>query len=128
MNNHYNLPWVEATQSKRFPHHPEGMPDDEFNKIFPESLDVFYSPLADTEAMWSGKTELPKVGDKVHINMNGLGDGTVESYFIESEWLGVTVRLDKQPDWHKKQRPNNPIAMVFGLEISVSNPALVGDK
>jgi hypothetical protein len=47
----------------------------------------------------------------------GLGMGTVESYFIESEWLGVTVRLDHQPEWHKKQRPNNPIAMVFGLEI-----------
>ncbi len=123
MSNHYNLPWVELTPLKRFPTRPESMALDEFKKQFPEPLDIYYSPLADTAGMWSAKT-LPAIGDRVHVLINGLGMGAVESYFIESEWLGVTVRLDHQPEWHKKQRPNNPIAMVFGLEIQ----QLTGEK
>jgi len=116
MANHYNLPWVELTPLKRFPNRPEGMALYEFKKMFPEPLGIYYSPLADADGMWSAKT-LPAIGDKVDVLINGLGMGTVESYFIENEWLGVTVRLDHQPEWHKKQRPNNPIAMVFGFEI-----------
>lgn len=118
MSNHYNLPWVEITPLKRFPDRPEAMALDEFKKLFPEPLDIYYSPLAVASGMWSAKT-LPAIGDKVNVLINGLGMGTVESYFIENEWLGVTVRLDHQPEWHKKQRPNNPIAMVFGLEIAM---------
>lgn len=69
--------------------------------------------------MWSG-TFLPAIGDRVFVNMNGLGFGRVVSYFTEHGWLGVTVRLEKDPDWHVKQCRGSKwagCALVFGAEI-----------
>jgi len=117
---HYNLAFVENTTAKQYPNRPDGMSMEEFLKYWPEPLPVFYQPMVDVEALWGGKWALPAIGDRVHIVMNGLGNGTVESYFIEGDkdhWLGVTVRLDKQPEWHRKQNGNRPIALVFGTEI-----------
>ena len=69
------------------------------------------------EGRWSGKKLPPAIGDRVTINFNGLGPGTVESYFIEDRWLGVKVKLDKQPEWHRKQNPGRDFALVFGREL-----------
>ncbi len=74
--------------------------------------------LADVPAVWSGKTEPPAIGAKVRINFNQLGSGVVESYFTEHGWLGVRIRLDKQPEWHRKQNgTNRNYALVFGIEL-----------
>jgi len=68
--------------------------------------------------LWSGKNPVPPaIGERVTINFNGLGPGTVESYFIEDRWLGVKVKLDKQPEWHRKQNPGRDFALVFGREL-----------
>lgn len=69
---------------------------------------------------WSGKEPPPKIGDKVRINMNNLGDGIVLDYFHESDYLGVRVLLDNVPGWKKEQQPDNPTAMVFGIELANS--------
>jgi hypothetical protein len=71
-----------------------------------------------TEGKWSGKAELPDLGTKIKINFNGLGEGVVHSYFVEHGFIGVRVKLDKQPDWHKNQE-QPPYALVFGAEIEV---------
>lgn len=67
---------------------------------------------------WSGKEQPPKQGERVRINFNGLGDGEVVNHFVEGGWLGVRVRLDKEPDWRKKQSAAGRPAMVFGSEIT----------
>ncbi len=118
MSGHYNLAFAEDTQSKRFPRKAQGMSEEEYHKMFPDPFKVYYAPSVDAEGLWSGKSPLPRIGERVHINFNELGNGTVESYFIEDEWIGVTVRLDRQPEWHRRQNGNRPIALVFGLEIS----------
>lgn len=75
------------------------------------------------EGKWSGNLIPPVKGSRVKINFNELGEGEVLSYFTESEWLGMRVRLDKRPDWLVKQDkdagrdPDRP-SMVFGSEIT----------
>ena len=68
---------------------------------------------------WSGKTVPPTQGARVKINFNGLGEGEVINYFSEDGWLGIRVRLDKEPAWRKKQSAAGKPAMVFGAEITV---------
>lgn len=68
---------------------------------------------------WSNsQSEPPKIGSRVKVNFNGFGAGEVSHYFIENGWLGVYVRLDKQPDWHKKQNGAAKLVMVFGAELT----------
>jgi hypothetical protein len=75
-----------------------------------------------THVLWSGKNPAPPpIGTPVEINFNGLGTGTVDSYFIEHGFLGVKVRLDNPPAWHVKQNKNRTAhqgcALVFGIEL-----------
>jgi hypothetical protein len=67
------------------------------------------------EGEWSGTFD-PEIGNRVEINFNGFGTGMIVSYFCECGYLGVRVKLDKQPDWHVKQG-QPPYALVFGAEI-----------
>jgi hypothetical protein len=114
---HYCLKVVEPTGIKRKPSQG-GQSDEGFNKMFPNPFDVYSATSVNHEALWSNKKPLPSIGEKVTINFNGLGTGTVDSYFMEGEWLGIAVRLDNEPDWHKKACPDFPYAMVFGAEIA----------
>jgi hypothetical protein len=71
---------------------------------------------------WSGDYPIPEIGRKVKINFNELGTGSVQSYFTEYGYLGIEVRLDKEPKWKKVQHKGTPregIALVFGAEITV---------
>ena len=70
--------------------------------------------------LWSGRFPVPAIGEKVAINFNQLGSGVVESYLTEYGWLGVCVRLDDAPDWHRRQTAGTKHAgraMVFGAEL-----------
>lgn len=69
---------------------------------------------------WSGKQPPPAIGDRVVVNFNGFGPATVLDYFVEAGWLGVEVKLDKQPEWHRKQNGRQTCIKVFGLEIDPS--------
>jgi len=64
---------------------------------------------------WSNTFD-PNIGDRVEITFNGFGAGSVVSYFCEHGCRGVRVKLDKQPEWHRKQG-QPPYALVFGAEI-----------
>lgn len=68
-----------------------------------------------THKKWSGNFT-PELGQRVKINMNGLGPGSIVSFFWEHDYAGVKVKLDTQPDWHKKQG-QPPYALVFGVEV-----------
>ena len=67
--------------------------------------------------LWSGAADVPGIGERVRVRMNGLGLGTVTGYLVEHGWLGVRVQLDNPPDWYRKQNGNKH-AMVFGVELA----------
>lgn len=61
----------------------------------------------------------PVIGSRVHVAINGMGTGTVESYFVEHNWLGVCVKLDSIPEWKRNQQDKDraQVALVFGPEL-----------
>jgi len=77
--------------------------------------DCKYDLLHRPEGRWSGIFD-PNTGDRVEITVNRFGAGIVVSYFCEHGYRGIRVKLDKQPDWHRKQG-QPPYALVFGAEI-----------
>lgn len=105
----YNLPTLPAgiVNGRDVPMMPDGRHFD---------MDALRATAPDA-IVWSGKGEPLAIGTRVRINFNGFGEGTVRDYFVEHGFLGVRVFLDKQPDWHKKQRPGQPWALVFGNEV-----------
>jgi hypothetical protein len=69
------------------------------------------------EGKWSNALFPPKVGDRVNVIMNGFGRGTVVDYEVRQGWLGVKVKVDKQPDWNLKQNGKRNEFTFFGAEI-----------
>ncbi len=70
---------------------------------------------------WSGKQPIPSIGRKVAINFNQLGTGKVVAYFWEHGYLGLIVKLDKAPEWHRLQKSGTKYfshVLVFGVEVS----------
>ena len=66
---------------------------------------------------WGGTNPPPAIGARVHVYMNGIGPGTVTSYFAEHGWLGVLVRPHKAPKWYVKQNGRYKPGHVFGPEL-----------
>jgi hypothetical protein len=73
-------------------------------------------PVQPGEIRWSGDFPIPKIGDRVNVIINDLGTGEVIGYFVEYNFLGLYVRLDHQPEWHKIQAQVD-YAMPFGIDI-----------
>lgn len=48
---------------------------------------------------WSGKGEVPAIGTRVYIHMNGFGLAEVKAYFHAEGYLGVICQPDKMPAW-----------------------------
>lgn len=74
-------------------------------------------PNEGTYALWSGNQSdyeiPPAIGERVNVDVNKIGPGVVESYFVEAGFLGVNVVLDKPIPWNDCKN-----AMSFGCEIS----------
>lgn len=68
---------------------------------------------------WGRDDDPPAIGSVVKLAFNRLGFATVTGYFVEGGWLGLLVTLHDAPDWHRKQRGNNPVAHVFGPEYQL---------
>ena len=67
---------------------------------------------------WSGSTvEPPAIGARVKCYMNGLGWGTVTSYFVEHGWFGLLVKFDAPPKWYTDQNKGNPPGHIFGVDL-----------
>jgi hypothetical protein len=66
---------------------------------------------------WSGEKIPPKIGDRVNVIMNQFGMGTVVDYIVRDGWLGVKVKVDKQPEWSRKQSGSMNEFTFFGAEI-----------
>lgn len=49
-----------------------------------------------TEANWTGKSDVPAIGQRVFVD--GYGPGTVSAYIVWSHELRARVELDTRPD------------------------------
>ena len=46
---------------------------------------------------WSGSGEVPAIGARVHIYLNGIGPAEVRAYFHADGYLGVLCQPDTMP-------------------------------
>jgi hypothetical protein len=67
---------------------------------------------------WTGNFT-PKMHQRVRVKVNSLGFGRITGFFDECGWKGVIVTLEDAPEWHKRQRNNDPRSWVFGREIEL---------
>ena len=74
-----------------------------------------------TDLRWSGKGAVPAIGASVHVGLNNIGPGTVESYFAEEGWLGVMVSLKNPPEWYIRQNGADAHAHIYGSEMDFLN-------
>jgi hypothetical protein len=70
------------------------------------------------EAKWSGSKYPPAIGDRVKVNFNEFGDGTVLDYLVTDGWLGILVKIDKQPNWSIKQSGLRNEFTFYGAELN----------
>jgi hypothetical protein len=80
---------------------------------------------ATTRPLWSGAPGFPApppVGARVKP-LGGFGASTVEGYFIEHGYLGLELRPDKRPAWHRKQSPEGHVVRLFGREVEPAPPS-----
>ena len=70
------------------------------------------------EYKWTGKLSIPKVGDKLKVVINGIGEAVVQSYFVECKYLGAIVKPLNPPKWYISQNGKNAVCHVFGAEVT----------
>jgi hypothetical protein len=72
----------------------------------------------DAGLIWASKDGLqpPKVGEKIRVSMNSLGNGEVVGYFSQEGFLGLLVKLSDPPEWYIKQNKGNVVGHIFGPE------------
>ncbi|MFD2719900.1 hypothetical protein ACFST9_14320 [Hymenobacter monticola] len=69
---------------------------------------------------WSGKGEVPAIGARVHIYMNGIGPAEVKAYFHAEGWLGVLCQPDTMPEHLRKHGVT--LGHFFGRELEPYTP------
>lgn len=74
------------------------------------------TPHDEQQWKWSGEGELPKIGAKVLVTMNDIGEAIVEKYFVEGGWVGVLARPVNPPAW-LVDKVGRGLVTVFGAEI-----------
>jgi hypothetical protein len=70
------------------------------------------------EGMWSGQLPMPALGSMVQVSMNNLGMGSLEDYVLREGYIGLRVQLHAPPDWYTRQNDGNPVATVYGAELT----------
>ena len=73
--------------------------------------------LETPKGKWSGLKIPPKVGDRVNVIINNFGMGTVVDYEVREGWLGIKVKVDKQPEWSNRQSGLRNEFTFFGAEV-----------
>ncbi|MCA8833295.1 hypothetical protein [Hymenobacter pini] len=73
--------------------------------------------------LWSGRGEVPAIGDRVHIYLNGFGAAEVKAYFHAEGFLGVVCAPEVLPAWFQRQCPGVTLGHCFGRELEPYQPA-----
>jgi hypothetical protein len=67
---------------------------------------------------WSGPFPIPLIEERVHIFMNGFGDGVVLGYKEAEGYLGIVVHLYDPPDWYIRNCDGvNEPATFYGADL-----------
>lgn len=65
---------------------------------------------------WSGKMQVPAVGESVYVLLWNYGLAKVTGYFVEHGWVGLHVDLDKPAK--RGPRKGATEALVFGCDLA----------
>lgn len=97
------------------------------NTLFTKPEWLFDEGIRNTDKpLWSGGTfPLPDINDRVNLTLNGWEGckGTVVGYRVDDcrpdngMWIGVCVRVDGRPDWHRKEMPTRDVCFFVGREV-----------
>jgi len=69
------------------------------------------------ELAWLSSKAIPKVGEKINVRVNSIGESIVQKYFVEYGFIGLLVQPTNPPDWYLKQNDGNPPCHVFPAEV-----------
>jgi hypothetical protein len=94
----------------------------------------YTDPITGEVMKWSADFELPAIGTKVFVTMNGIGWAWVKGYFVSEDWVGVMTLATAPPTWLRKQNKEHAkdtskpqwyrdgIGCEFGCEIRLKRP------
>ena len=71
---------------------------------------------------WSGRGQVPAIGDSVHIYLNSFGPAEVKAYFHAEGFLGVVCAPETLPAWFQRQCPGVTLGHCFGRELEPYQP------
>ncbi len=74
--------------------------------------------------IWSGSGDLPAIGARVHIYLNGFGPAEVKACFHADGYLGVLCAPDEMPAWYQRQSPGVTLGHFFNRELEPRQPML----
>lgn len=69
---------------------------------------------------WSGSGEVPVIGARVHVYLNGIGPAEVKAYFHGEGYLGVLCQADTMPEHLRKHGVT--LGHFFGRELEPYSP------
>lgn len=78
------------------------------------SLETGYAEFK--ELQYVSDKPMPKVGDAITVEINGIGKGTVTGFFVEHGFIGLMVKPHNPPEWYLKQNGGNVSGHVFPAE------------
>jgi hypothetical protein len=65
---------------------------------------MIYRSERGEELRWSAGFSLPKIGDRIRITINSIGEAEVTGFFKEGGFVGVMTKALDPPKWLKEQR------------------------
>jgi len=71
-----------------------------------------------TDYKWSGDYEIPALGEKIKVTMNGLGPATVLGYQVNDGYLGLYLLLDTIKHYLIRQGETTGLLLMYGMETT----------
>jgi hypothetical protein len=90
--------------------------------VFGEQGNIVNARVSD-KPVWSGKQAPPKIGAKVLVRINRIGEAKVRGYFAQDGYLGLLVSPSNPPEWYVKQNGKKADCHVYGAEIDAMEVA-----
>lgn len=65
---------------------------------------------------WVSTYAIPKIGTKLNVKINGIGESIVKKYFVEHGFIGMLVQPLDPPAWYIKQNGAEEPCHVYPAE------------
>lgn len=66
---------------------------------------------------WVSTKAIPKIGTKLNVKINGIGESIVKKYFVEYGFIGMLVTPLNPPTWYIKQNGEGADCHVYPAEV-----------